>query len=82
MPEELNLPRVAVLNGDTRTQKYLLDRDFLPRPDLPTSMAQEFLMSTTYHKKEELPFRVATIMKNASGLQLTYRGTTLLPNIN
>ena len=36
-------------------------------------------MSTTFRNQAALPFRIATIMKNASGLQLTYRGSSVLP---
>lgn len=30
-------------------------------------------------RKKPLPFRVATLIRNASGVQLTYRGSGLLP---
>ena len=31
--------------------------------------------------KSPLPFRVATLVKNSSGIQLTYRGAGVLPNL-
>lgn len=65
---DLNLPRIAVLNDDVRTQQYLIDHNFIPRPDLSTKVAQEFLQSASFLRKGMLPFRVATIMKNASGI--------------
>lgn len=39
-------------------------------------------MSTTFRNQAALPFRIATIMKNASGLQLTYRGSSVLPGVS
>ena len=65
---DLNLPRIAVFNDDVKTQQYLMDHNFLQRPDLSTKVAQEFLQSSNYARKGMLPFRVATIMKNASGI--------------
>jgi hypothetical protein len=43
------------------------------------------IMSATYRKKNlkpVFPFRVATLMKNASGVQLAYRGSNVLPQLN
>jgi len=56
-----------------------MDKNYRPRPDLSSELAQELLVSSTYRNPSVLPFRVATIMKNASGLQLTYRGSSVLP---
>lgn len=78
---ELQLPRVGVMDDDVKTKQYLLDNDFVPRPDLTHSDANEFLLSASYRNRPSLPFRVATVMKNASGVQLTYRGSTHLPGI-
>ena len=70
------------MNDDLKTKQYLLDHDFKPNLDLAPKDASEFLVSSTYQNKPLLRFKVATLMKNASGVQLTYRGGTHLPNIS
>jgi len=69
--EDQKLPKVAVLKDDVTTQKYLLTHNFQARPDISPNETQEMIMSATYRKKHlkpVFPFRVATLMKNASGV--------------
>lgn len=64
----MSLPRVAVYNDDLKAKKYLLTQNYAARPDLDSSKAKELLVSSTYKRKELAPFRIATLIKNASGV--------------
>ena len=50
--------------------------------DCRESSQQMFTSEENNRRKSPLPFRVATLIKNSSGIQLAYRGAGVLPKLS